>query len=304
MTALAFDVGGTKLAAATVGDHGALLDPVNVPTPPSGVWEAAAALLRSVAGARTVTSIGIASAGPVDSTTGTVSPINIAEWASGFGLTAAVRALFPEARVNLIVDGAAAALGEAKRGAGRGTPDLLSVVLSTGIGGGLVLGGRVVTGRSGNAGHIGHMTSIYGVDQCACGATGCIETVASGPAAVRWARAHGWSGRDAVALCADAAAGDRTATTALERAGTALGQVLASAAALTDVGLVVVGGGFSQAGPPLWGPMQASVARYGRLSFVRDLRIVPAELGPLGTLTGAAVLAATPTLLRPVRTLP
>lgn len=294
MTALAFDVGGTKLAAAIADDDGTPCGPTSVPTPTAGVWDAAAGLLRHTAGDRTITSVGIASAGPVDISAGTVSPINIAEWATGFALADAARSLFPNARIRLIVDGAAAALGEQRHGAGQGAADLLSVVLSTGIGGGLVLGGRVVTGRSGNAGHIGHMTSAYGVDQCACGATGCIETVASGPAAVRWARNHGWSGTDAVALCADAAAGNRTAATALERAGTALGQVLASAAALADVGLIVVGGGFAQAGPPLWGPMQAAAARYARLSFLRELRIVPARLGPLGTLTGAGVLATLP----------
>ncbi|WP_068162940.1 ROK family protein [Rhodococcus phenolicus] len=294
MTALALDVGGTKLAATPVGDDGTPLAPLSVPTPPAGVWDAAVALLRRAAGDRTITAVGIASAGPVDTTAGTASPINIAEWATGFPLADAVQALFPDARVRLIVDGAAAALGEQRHGAGRGTADLLSVVLSTGIGGGLVLDGRVRTGRSGNAGHVGHMTSAFGVDQCACGATGCIETVASGPATVRWARRHGWTGTDAVALCADAAAGNRTAATALERAGTALGQILASAAALTDVGLVVVGGGFAQAGPPLWGPMQAAATRYARLSFLHELRIVPAELGSLGTLTGAGVLAIEP----------
>ncbi|MDV2478487.1 ROK family protein [Rhodococcus zopfii] len=294
MTALAFDVGGTKLAAAIVGGDGLPIDPLSVPTPPAGVWDAAAALLRRAAGDRKITTIGIASAGPIDTTAGTASPINITEWATGFALVDAVRTLFPDARIRLIGDGAAAALGEQRHGAGRGVANLLSVVVSTGIGGGLVLDGRVVTGRSGNAGHVGHMTSAYGVDQCACGATGCIETVASGPAAVRWARGHGWSGVDAVALCADAATGSRTASAALERAGTALGQVLASAAALTDVGLVIVGGGFAQAGPPLWGPMQAAATRYARLSFLRELRIVPAELGPLGTLTGAGVLAIEP----------
>jgi len=294
MTALAFDVGGTKLAASTVGDNGIPLAPLSVPTPTTGVWDAAATLLRHAAGDQEITAVGIASAGPIDTTAGTVAPVNIAEWATGFALVDAVQTLFPSARIRLVVDGAAAALAEHRHGAGRGSADLLSVVLSTGIGGGLVLNGRVAPGRSGNAGHIGHMTSAYGVDQCACGATGCIETVASGPATVRWARSHGWAGDDAMALCADAAAGNRTAATALERAGTALGQILASAAALTDVGLVVVGGGFAQAGPPLWRPMLAAAARYGRLSFLRDLRIVPAELGPLGTLTGAGVLAIEP----------
>ncbi|MEE2034091.1 ROK family protein [Rhodococcus chondri] len=293
MTALALDVGGTKFAAAIVADDdGTPLDPVSVPVPAVGVWDACAALLREVAGSESVTAVGIASAGPVDARAGTVAPINIAEWASGFALADAVRNLFPGARVELAMDGAAAALAEQRFGAGRSVEDLLGVVVGTGVGGGLVLGGRIVRGRTGNAGHIGHMVSAYGTEVCACGGAGCLETVASGPAAVRWARKHGWDGPDGAALAADAEAGSGVAAAALERAGTALGQVIASAAALTDVSFAVVGGGFARSGAWLWRPMLVSAARHARLSFVRDLRIVPAELDALGTLTGAAQLAA------------
>ncbi|MGI9208268.1 MAG: ROK family protein [Rhodococcus sp. (in: high G+C Gram-positive bacteria)] len=292
MTALALDVGGTKLAAATVADDATPLEPQSVPVPAAGVWETCAALLREVAGTEPVTAVGIAAAGPVDTARGTVFPINITEWASGFPLADAVRSLFPGARVRLAMDGAAAALGEQRFGAGRGVADLLGVVVGTGIGGGLVLGGRIVTGRTGNAGHIGHMVSAYGTAVCACGGVGCIETVASGPAAVRWARLHGWEGSDGTALAADAQAGSGVAAAALERAGTALGQVIASAVALADVSHVVVGGGFAQSGTHLWRPLLASTARHARLGFLREVRVVPAELGALGTLAGASLLAA------------
>lgn len=291
MTALALDVGGTKLAAATVADDGTPLDPKSVPVPATGVWDACVALLRDAAGAGPVTAVGIAAAGPVDTGAGTVSPINIPEWATGFPLVDAVRSVFPGARVRLAMDGAAATLAEQRFGAGRGVADLLGVVVGTGIGGGLVLDGRIVAGRTGNAGHIGHIVSAYGSTVCACGGIGCVETVASGPSAVRWARTHGWEGTDGRALSADAQAGSGVAAAALERAGTALGQVIASAAALTDVSRVVVGGGFAQSGTHLWRPMLASAARHARLGFLRELRIVPAEIGPLGTLTGASLLA-------------
>lgn len=290
MTALALDVGGTKFAAAFVADDGTPVEPREIPVPATGVWDTCAAILREVAGAEPITAVGIAAAGPVDSRSGTVSPINIPEWSSGFALVGAVRSLFPNARVALAMDGAAATLAEHRFGAGRGTNDLLGVVLGTGIGGGIVLDGRLVSGRTGNAGHIGHIVSAYGSEKCTCGGAGCIETVASGTAAVKWARAHGWKGQDGAALAATAQAGSGVAAAALERAGTALGQVIASAAALTDVSLVVVGGGFAEAGTPLWRPMLASAARQARLGFIRDLRIVPASLGALGSLVGAAAL--------------
>ncbi|WP_420754075.1 ROK family protein, partial [Rhodococcus sp. O3] len=106
MTALAFDVGGTKLAASTVGDNGIPLAPLSVPTPTTGVWDAAATLLRHAAGDQEITAVGIASAGPIDTTAGTVAPVNIAEWAAGFALVDGVQALFPSARIRLVVDGA------------------------------------------------------------------------------------------------------------------------------------------------------------------------------------------------------
>ncbi|WP_420881943.1 ROK family protein, partial [Rhodococcus sp. (in: high G+C Gram-positive bacteria)] len=85
--------------------------------------------------------------------------------------------------------------------------------------------------------------------------------------------------------------GEPTAAAALERAGVALGQAFAAAAALLDVDLVVVGGGFAQSGPALWGPMTATASAHARLSFLSALRLTPAELGVLGTLTGAGLLA-------------
>ncbi|MDO1478817.1 ROK family protein [Rhodococcus ruber] len=291
MVALALDVGGTKMAAARVRADGTLDPPRTVPTPVHGVWAACAQLLRQVAAGDEVTAVGIASAGPVDTGAGSVAPINIDEWARGFDLADAVRGLFPRAGVRLAVDGAAAALAEHRLGAGRGTADLVGVVVSTGIGGGLVLDGRIAGGRTGNAGHIGHMVSSVGTEACACGGAGCVETVASGPAAVRWARGHGWSGADGAALARDAGAGEPVAVAALGRAGTALGEVIASAAALVDVDLVVVGGGFAQAGAPLWRPMRAAAARHARLPFLSGLRLVPARLAAAGTLTGAGLLA-------------
>ncbi|MFE4498314.1 ROK family protein [Rhodococcus sp. NPDC056743] len=291
MIRLALDVGGTKMAAGVASEDGRVPEFRTVPTPETGAWAACASLLQSIADGRAVDGVGIACAGPVDTVSGVVAPININEWASGFALVDAVGALFPGTRIALAMDGAAAALAEHHHGAGRGTPDLLSLVVSTGVGGGVVLGGHIAPGRTGNAGHIGHLV-VPGTDElCSCGGVGCLETVASGPAAVRWARIQGWTGTTGLELADDSRRGDARARAALHRAGTALGVAIASAAALLDVNLAVVGGGFAQSGEPLWIPLRESAARHARLSFIEDLRIVPAELGEHGTLTGAGLLS-------------
>ena len=142
MTALALDVGGTKLAAAVAADDGTPLEVRSVPVPRKDVWGACAGLLREVAeiGEGPVTAVGIAAAGPVDTNAGTIGPINISEWSSGFALVDAVRSVFPDARVDPVMDGAAATLAEQRFGAGRDVADLLGVVLGTGIGGDVLSG--------------------------------------------------------------------------------------------------------------------------------------------------------------------
>ncbi|MER5838223.1 ROK family protein, partial [Streptomyces sp. NPDC002130] len=265
----------------------------SVPTPQTDPWRACAALLERVADGRDVDGVGIACAGPVDTDAGVVAPINISEWAQGFELVAGVRSVFPDAGTALAMDGAAAALAEFHHGAGRGTPNLLSLVVSTGIGGGIVLGGEIARGRTGNAGHIGHLVVPGSAEPCSCGGVGCLETVASGPSAVRWARSQGWTGTTGRQLAESAHSGDTIAVDSLHRAGTALGGAIASAAALLDVDLAVIGGGFAQSGTPLWEPMLDAAARHARLSFIQELRIVPAELGGAGTLTGAGLLSLT-----------
>ncbi|MBY6367778.1 ROK family protein [Rhodococcoides corynebacterioides] len=294
--ALALDIGGTKFSAALVDDDGRPGEPVVVPTPTENVWAACEELLLTVVADADVEpddviAVGIAAAGPVDTVAGSVSPINIAEWYEGFGVVDAVRALFPSAAVDLALDGACAALAEHRFGAARGYDDVLGMVVSTGIGGGVILGGRPVGGRSGNAGHVGHIVVPGSVDPCTCGGIGCVETVASGPNAVRWARENGWEGETGQDLAEAARAGEPLAVAALQRAGVALGQAISSAAALLDLDVAVVGGGFSAAGDALWNPLRETVALHARLGFLADFTVVPAELGGIGTLTGAAILA-------------
>ncbi|MGV9665777.1 ROK family protein [Nocardia niigatensis] len=290
MTVIALDIGATKFAAATVESNGVAGNPLRIAVPESGVWDACRELLTAVAGGATVTAVGIGSAGPVDVRTGYAGPLNIGEWAGGFALVDAVRELFPEADIRFAIDGVCLALAEQRWGAARGVDDALCMTVSSGIGGGVISDGRVVMGRTGNAGHVGHIVVPGNEEPCACGGSGCVEAVASGMSSVRWARRQGWGGRTGVELSADAAAGDGIARAALARAGTALGRAIASAAALLDTDLVVVGGGFAQSGEPLWKPLRESAAAHAKLIFLRELRIVPSELTDQATLQGAALL--------------
>lgn len=290
---LALDIGGTKLAAAVIEPDGRPGEPARVPTPKSDVWAACRNLLTDVAAGRSVDAVGISSAGPVDLPAGSVAPINITEWSTdGFPVVAAIEKHFAGADVRLAGDGICAILAEHRFGVARGEPNCIGMVVSTGIGGGIILDGHPVTGRSGNAGHLGHVVVVDDGDPCTCGGRGCVETVASGPHSVRWARSQGWAGEDGKQLADDARGGNPIAVAALERAGRAVGSVLASVAATVDAPLAVVGGGFSLSGPPLWDPLHRAVADHAGLSFLHDFRVVPAELGSGSSLMGAACLVS------------
>ncbi|MFD6350612.1 ROK family protein [Nocardia tengchongensis] len=291
MVAIALDIGATKFAAATVDSNGVPENPQRIAVPESGVWAACHELLTAVAAGQRVTSVGIGSAGPVDIAAGVSGPLNIPEWAAGFPLVESVRKLFPEAEIRFAIDGACLALAEQRLGAARGAENALCMTVSSGIGGGVISDGRVVMGRTGNAGHVGHIVVPGNEEPCACGGFGCVEAVASGKSAVRWARRQGWTGTTGVELAAAARAGTPIAVAALERAGTAIGAAVASAAALLDTDLVVIGGGFAQSGEPLWGPLRAAAAAHARLAFLRELRVTPSELTDQATLRGAAILA-------------
>ncbi|MFB7721955.1 ROK family protein [Nocardia sp. NPDC056100] len=290
MVALALDIGATKFAAGIVGADGGVESVRRIQVPETKVWTACLELLLTVAGTAEVTAVGIGAAGPVDVRTGVTGPLNIPEWVDGFRLVDAVRELFPDARIRFAIDGVCLVLAEQRFGAARGVPNVLALTVSSGIGGGVISDDRVVMGRTGNGGHIGHIIVPGNEEPCACGGFGCVEAVASGKSSVRWARGQGWTGSTGIELSKAAHAGDEIAVAALHRAGTAIGAAVASAAALLDTDLVVIGGGFAQSGEPLWGPLRESAAAHARLTFLRELRVVPSELTDQATLVGAALL--------------
>jgi glucokinase len=295
-TTLAIDIGGTKIAVGLVDDDGTLVHQAKLPTP-DGDAEAIWAVIDSMvtealaAAGGAVRGVGVASAGPIDVPSGTVSPINITEW-HRFPIVDRVSAIV-DAPVRLGGDGLCMAMGERWRGAGRGAEFLLGMVVSTGVGGGLVLDGAPYDGRTGNAGHVGHVVVDPDGGPCSCGGRGCVETIAGGPRMAQWAREQGWDApenADAKELADAAAAGDAIALRAFARGATAVAAMIASVGAVCDLDLVVIGGGVAKAGPLLFDPLREALDSYARLDFIRELRVVPAELGGDAGLVGAAAL--------------
>jgi glucokinase len=293
---LAIDIGGTKIAVGLVDDDGTLIHQGKVPTPDGdaeAIWAAIESLVSealSTTGGG-VRGVGVASAGPIDLPNGTVSPINIVEW-DRFPIVDRVSAIV-DAPVRLGGDGLCMAMGERWRGAGRGAEFMLGMVVSTGVGGGLVFDGAPYDGRTGNAGHVGHVVVDPDGRPCTCGGRGCVETIAGGPKMTQWAREQGWDappGADAKELADAAAAGDAIALRAFTRGATAVAATIASVAAVCDLDLVVIGGGVAKAGALLFDPLSEALDSYAGLDFIRDVRVVPAELGGDAGLVGAAAL--------------
>ncbi|MEU6811540.1 ROK family protein [Streptomyces sp. NPDC046831] len=300
----ALDIGGTKIAGALVDGHGGILARAQRATPAQedgdtvmrAVEKVLAQLTASPLWGR-VTALGIGSAGPVDASAGTVSPVNVPGW-RGYPLVERARAAVGGLPVELIGDGVAITAAEHWQGAARGHDNALCMVVSTGVGGGLVLNGRLHPGPTGNAGHIGHISVDLDGDPCPCGARGCVERIASGPNIARRAIGNGWrpgpDGDTSAAAVAEAArAGDPVAVASFERAAQALAAGIAATATLVEIDVAVVGGGVGKAGDVLFVPLRRALREYATLSFVRRLTVVPAQMGTDAGLVGAAAAALT-----------
>lgn len=300
--ALAIDFGGTKVEAALVTSDGTLVDGTRF-RQPTGRTAASADIENSVRSAvessletlpadATLVGVGVGCAGPIERSVGHVSPLNVPAW-RGYPLrdfvTSIVHPIAGEVPVHLEMDGVAITLAEHWVGAAQGFDNVMGMVISTGIGGGLISGGRVLTGAGGNAGHIGHIEVAGIVGENTFGSTSLLEAIASGPHTVAWARTQGFTGNSGEELAAAYAAGDPVAHDAIVRTGTAVGQAIASATALLDLELVAIGGGFSQSTPDLFDVINQTVGRH-HFAFVRKVRVVPSGLSGAGPLIGAAAL--------------
>jgi glucokinase len=301
--ALAIDVGGTKFAAGLVEPGGRVISWAQTATPQEldaeQLWRTLDALLTRVLTeaevdpATGLAGVGCGCGGPMEWPAGKVSPLNIPAWRA-FPLRDRLAERFTGLPVRLHNDAICLAAGEHWRGAGRGRTTMLGIVVSTGVGGGLVLDGRLINGATGNAGHIGHVVVDPDGPPCVCGGQGCVEAIARGPALAAWAQAQGWRpGQPQVTakdLADDAAQGHPIGLKAMRRAGHALGIAIASATDLCDLEVVSIGGGLSQAGSLLFDPLEETLRRHVGLDFARDVAVVPTALGQSAGLVGAAAL--------------
>jgi glucokinase len=305
------DVGGTKVAAGVVDGHGRILEKVRRPTPSTSPHETAAVIAEVVEILKgkydEVEAVGLGAAGFVDETRSMVLFAPNLAWRDE-PIKKKV-----ESKVGLPVvvenDANASAWGEAKFGAGRGEPHMLLVALGTGIGGALILDGKLYRGRYGIGGEFGHYRVVPDGRRCGCGNRGCWEQYASGNALVTEARElarvspalagrllelgdgspGGISGPE---ITEAAREGDKAALECFRSVAGWVGQGLADLAAILDPGAFVIGGGLSAAGDLLLDPVRAAFENVltgrGHRAFA-DIRI--AELGPDAGIVGSADLA-------------
>jgi glucokinase len=289
------DVGGTKIAAGAVDRRGAVTARSVRPTPTSSQQELLAALdelveqiSQAVGG---VEALGFGIPSTIDQRSGrAVSSVHIPLADLDFRDRMGERFERPVAIDN---DANAAAIAEWKLGAGTGVRDMIMLTLGTGIGGGLILDGKPYRGSVGAGAELGHMVLRYDGPPCigSCPGRGHLEALASGTAADAVARSllsPDATGRDLVRLASE---GDARAKEALAGLGRILGAGLASLVNVFNPEVIVLGGGFGQAGELVFGAVREVVSREA-LSPARDLvRIVPAELGPEAGLIGAGMIA-------------
>ncbi|WP_233245626.1 ROK family protein [Salinibacterium hongtaonis] len=300
--AFALDFGGTKVESALVDSHGKVVAASRFRAPTgrqatsdqlaAAVDRVTASTLASVPPGEHIIGAGIGCAGPIEASAGLVSPLNVPAWRR-YPLREHLHQLVRDVPVRLQLDGLCITIAEHWVGAAVGVDNVMGMIVSTGVGGGLILDGRPIVGQSGNAGHIGHIEVGGFDDPCLCGGTGCLEAIASGPSTVAWAQTNGWHGSTGEELAASYAMGDPVAAAAVTRCGTALGHAIASATALTDLDLVTIGGGFSQVTPDLFGHIRAAIDQRAGWDFVTAVRVVPTGLSGDGPLIGAAALIHT-----------
>jgi glucokinase len=306
---LGLDIGGTKLAVGIANAEGRVLADAAEPTDPTSrpgdVVEALYRMSQAVCakagvGLRDLRAVGISYGGPVDYPAGvTVTCHHLQGWEK-VPLVRMVEERFglPAAMDN---DANAAALAEAVFGAGRGHTHLLYLTVSSGIGGGIIIEGEIYRGATSMAGEIGHMTVKPDGPVCTCGRRGCLEAMASGWSIARRAQeaAAAWPGESALKRLAEitaqavaqaAEAGDALALEIMRETADNLAFGIGAGVNLLNPTLVVIGGGVSQAGEVLFGPLREALGRYALKENAQAVRVAPAALGAqVGVLGGVAL---------------
>lgn len=301
---IGLDLGGTAVKAAAVDPRGRLLawDEVvledRAPKAVASLMSRMAKSLHETAGGR-LRGIGVGTPGPIDFERGvvTIAP-NLPGWRN-VPLARMVGSLV-RARTVIENDANAAAYGESWLGAGRGCRSVVLYTLGTGIGGGIVLEGRVWHGQNGGAGELGHVPVVPNGRTCSCGARGCVEAYASAKSVTKRFRSllarrrrSRATGRDAREICDAARRGDPLAREVIEEAGRFLGLGVAGMVNAINPEIVILGGGMSAAGEPLFGSVRAAVRAHVLAPLRKGLRVVRARLGNQAGAIGAAGCALT-----------
>jgi len=311
---IGIDLGGTKISTALVGRDGEIVAHDYQPTRAAEGEQAV--IGRMLDGARRVmaqagvdgsqvAAVGIGAPGPVDIEAGVVvAPPNLPGWER----VPLEQLIQDELGINTFLenDANAAALGEHRFGAGRGVKHMIYVTVSTGIGGGLILDGKLYHGDSGGAGEIGHVTIMPGGPRCGCGNHGCLEALASGTAIARVARervahgtptliadlAEGDPERVTAKVVAEAAGqGDKVANEILTKAMDYLGIGMANLVNLFNPQVIVIGGGLTNIGARLFGPVRQAIEQHALRAAAQAVRVAPADLGDNVGVLGAAAVA-------------
>lgn len=280
---LSIDIGGTKCAVGLVTREGELIDRTSVPVNPRDTAEdlfsdIAEAVQQQLARASehhgdSPLTVGVACAGPSTHNLESVSPLNIPQWRD-FSLR---DRLIDLTGLPVFGDGDAKALALAEGwvGGARGVDNFMAMVVSTGVGGGIVLNGQLLEGASGNAGHVGHVIVEPNGRRCACGGRGCLEAEASGPAI------EAITGRSPT----------QPTYEIMVRTGRLVGRGVASVCNLLDLQLVIVGGSVALGfGATFFNSAQRTLDELCGLEFSRGARIIPSRLADQGGLIGAAAV--------------
>ncbi|MFG6475445.1 ROK family protein [Microbacterium sp. P06] len=294
--ALAVDIGGTKLEAALVTPDGRLVEGSRHRAPTgrersgenldASVADVVRAALAAVPDGARVVGAGVGSAGPV-SLPGAISPLNLPQWREHpIGERVAALSGLP---TTVRLDGQCFALAEAWSGSLAGSQNAIAIVVSTGVGSGLIVDGHLLSGRTGNAGHLGQML-LRDVAEGEDPADASVERICSGTGTVAWARSQGWAGTSGEELVADAQSGGEIARRALRRSTHGLAQALVSVAALVDIEAVSLAGGFALGYAGYVDDVAAALERFSVLPHTATLSVHRSSLGTDAPLIGAGGL--------------
>lgn len=292
--ALAVDIGATKAALGIVTEDFKVMEKIEVPTGTgTSIWNdiesASRTLLADASG--DCLGVGIGSAGPLHIKEGEISPVNIPNWRN-FPIVKNFSNLVGTDNVVLHGDAMALAHAEYRLGAGKDAENMFGLVVSTGIGGGLILDGKLFTGVTGNASYFGHHSISFEGIKCVCGRIGCVETYASGPKMVEYAHSIGWNSKnlDFKNLAEDARNGNEIAISSIDRGTRALANAIVNVLDILDINTVVIGGGVSEAGEIYWNPLRQHVKNEAKFAgFLEDIDLRAAKLDRNAGLLGAAL---------------